>query len=149
MGKSSLHLTTSREFVSTADILPGQFLVWTGQSIISCEPQVTCSKYLGSDMSRVDGLAVLAAWRTTPQLLPEALQPTAAQPPLYPPVTSLWAPPSFTPYCLLPAPAAFHVQLSLLNPFHFLYFDKVLRVHSVCSTPGYMLTHNPFLRPTS
>lgn len=48
-------------------------------------------------------------------------------------------PPYFTHYCLLPAPAAFHVKLSLLNPFHFPYFDKVIWVHDEYSTLGYMV----------
>lgn len=36
------------------------------------------------------------------------------------------------------------MRLSLLNPFHFPYFDKVIRVHHDCSTPGYTLIPNPF-----
>lgn len=53
-------------------------------------------------------------------------------------------PASFTHYCLLPAPAAFHVKLSPLNPFHFPYFDKVIWVHDEYGTLGYTLKNNPF-----
>lgn len=53
-------------------------------------------------------------------------------------------PASFTHYCLMPAPAAFHVKLSLLNPFHFPHFDKVIWVHDEYSTLGCTLKNNPF-----